>query len=559
MSNSRFNLRQLITGNLGTWLLAWFLGVATVLSVIGLLMVSGWFITISAMIGVTGIVISYALASMMIRIFAVGRTLGRYGELVVAHQAIFELLKNLRVQFFEAFAQLHSTTHRNISSSDSQYRLVKDIDTLNEFALKFISPIIVSVFAMSLVFGVIAYWQGAWVWGVLLMLVGLFVVSTCIGARLAKDESKKLQARKAKLQNILPAITQLLIWGQWQPQTKTFEILDNEVIEFYHRQQKLRQTVIVLLSWLMAGMFVLVLYVGFVSLSEQSNIMQLAYLLAMLFGVMGLTEVLMNLFNEPLSYGRSVHAKNRLNELIGQSKELATIKVDDEHQLELLLKNLVTKQPNAITSLTPVDMTVVEGRPMLVRGISGGGKSTLLDTIAGEILPISGVLELKIDGTQYPLEQVNWNGKLGYLGQKVDIFDQTLADNLRLGSANATDEELWQVLDMVGLKDWAMSEPQGLATPLGEYGAAISGGQARRIALARLLLSPKKLLLLDEPFAGLDKVTAQKLWQALKAHQQKGLLVVVTHDVWLTDESDVDTVMMGGEHASSNCLKQSLV
>ena len=85
-----------------------------------------------------------------------------------------------------------------------------------------------------------------------------------------------------------------------------------------------------------------------------------------------------------------------------------------------------------------------------------------------------------------------------------------------------------------------MSQLDGLNTTLGEYGQAISGGQARRIALARLLLTPKAILLLDEPFAGLDKVSRDKLWQNLIHHQQNGLLIIVTHHVWqAVDEMDI--------------------
>ena len=103
-----------------------------------------------------------------------------------------------------------------------------------------------------------------------------------------------------------------------------------------------------------------------------------------------------------------------------------------------------------------------------------------------------------------------------------------------MGKAVATDDELLCVLEQVDLLDWVKNQPKGLNTPLGEYGMAISGGQARRIALARLLLNPKKILLLDEPFAGLDDKTRQIVWQSLNTKQQKGeigILIIATHQV----------------------------
>ena len=111
----------------------------------------------------------------------------------------------------------------------------------------------------------------------------------------------------------------------------------------------------------------------------------------------------------------------------------------------------------------------------------------------------------------------------------MDIFDLTLAQNLRLGKADASDEELWAALEKVALADWARAQPQGLHTTLGEYGAAVSSGQARRIALARLLLRPYQILLLDEPFAGVDSALINQLLTQLCRQQAQGILVLICH------------------------------
>ena len=112
--------------------------------------------------------------------------------------------------------------------------------------------------------------------------------------------------------------------------------------------------------------------------------------------------------------------------------------------------------------------------------------------------------------------------------QQLDIFDRSLASNLRLADPHASDEQLWQVLADVALADWAQ-EQNGLDTALGEYGAQISGGQARRIALARLLLAQRPNLLLDEPFAGLDSTSSYQVLAALRKRQANGILMIVSH------------------------------
>ncbi|MBE0484054.1 MAG: ATP-binding cassette domain-containing protein [Bacterioplanes sp.] len=122
-----------------------------------------------------------------------------------------------------------------------------------------------------------------------------------------------------------------------------------------------------------------------------------------------------------------------------------------------------------------------------------------------------------------------WLSAYGYLAQQWDIFDLSLAANLRLAKADASDDELWQVLAEVGLHGWAKGLQQQLLTPLGEYGAGVSGGQARRIALARLLLKQQPILILDEPFAGVDAETVALMWQAIQTHQRHGILIVASH------------------------------
>lgn len=137
-SKSEFNLRSLLTP-LHLWLLAWGLGVAVAVSVLGLLIVSGYFLAAAGL----AMSVNYVAISGLIRNFALIRTVGRYGDLMVSHYAIFGLLQKLRVQFFDKFAQLPIGERLYIGSATAQHRLVKDIDTLNEFPLRVVTPFVV--------------------------------------------------------------------------------------------------------------------------------------------------------------------------------------------------------------------------------------------------------------------------------------------------------------------------------------------------------------------------------------------------------------------------------
>lgn len=180
--------------------------------------------------------------------------------------------------------------------------------------------------------------------------------------------------------------------------------------------------------------------------------------------------------------------------------------------------------PGALNGPNDVSFKLSIGDTLCLRGPSGVGKSTLLDIIAGEIMPQAGEIWLNNQ------EIFNWDMRndIAYLRQDIDIFNLSLKENLLIGKSDASNEELWQVLQTVDLDGWAKSR-QGLETVLGEHGKEISGGQARRIALARLLLADRSLILLDEPFAGLDENGIKRLYHELTHYAKDKIMLIVSH------------------------------
>lgn len=533
---TKFGFGQLVLPLLPMWLLAWALGLVTIGSVLGLAMVSGWFIT---MAGAAGVATSfnYLLPSALIRTFALGRTLGRYGDLLVSHNTIFELLRRLRVDFFYAFSRLSVAKRQAIGSSLAQHRLVKDIDTLDEFVLKVLSPWILSVFAVVLLGGMMSYWLTLWLLLplVAMLLIAVLVAHSALAITLANSE----QDRQVFLLNRLPVLPRLLLWGQWQHTATTFLALDTLKERHLAKAESRRLLALVVFQYLQAILVLCVLWLGVKKLHSGADV---AYLLALVLGLFALGESVSALPN-PLAYGRAVLAKQRLQGLLADTTTKTVLPPLAECRFSLL--DVSVKHQNAIVGPANVNATVQLGRPLVIYGVSGGGKSTLLSAMAGHMIPNQGTIAM-INGTeQFATYALDWQGQMGFLGQQVDIFNQTLKGNLLLGKSDACDEELWDVLGLVGLDVWAKQQPDGLQTKLGEYGSKVSGGQARRIALARLLLSPKKVLLLDEPFAGLDEDNRARLWKALKTRQKEGLLVVISHHADIINDSNVQRLHIG--------------
>ena len=552
-TNEPFKLWQLISPQLWVWMVAWLLGLLTVWSVLGLSMVSGWFVTMSAVAGLVAAgshAFNYMVPAAVIRTFAIIRTLSRYGDLMVSHHAVFGLLKQLRVRFFESWARLDFVDRNSQGQSSSQkmHRLVKDIDVLNEFVLRFISPWVMAVGSLLLVSSVVLWvLPKAW-YSLGLLMLCLLIAATAIhrGKKLAESESQLIEARKAKLLDTLPALTSLLIWHRWDAQTDQLKTLDEAQSALTASAHRLRHVSVLLIQICLSLSLLLLLWAAGLFLQHSQitpfaidtlnqPIMSSAVILAVFLGMVGLSEFIQNLVAEPLALGRSQVAKQRLNDMLQQSTVKVQIPLACEKNLALELDEVTVKAPNALIGASGLTAHIGSDRPCLVVGPSGAGKSTLLQTLAGEHALISGSMQLINDGAAVDWQTVDFGNRLGFLGQTVDIFDQTLADNLRIAKPDASDDELYAVLERVNLSSWLQAQPKGLATALGEYGMAVSGGQARRIALARLLLSPKAVLLLDEPFAGLDTLSRQKVWQSLVDAQrsgQIGILMISTHQLW---------------------------
>ena len=174
-----------------------------------------------------------------------------------------------------------------------------------------------------------------------------------------------------------------------------------------------------------------------------------------------------------------------------------------------------------------LDLTVEAGEQVWIRGASGSGKSTLLASLAGDCLSSGNALI-----NNEPCELYNnltYQTRLSYLPQSPYIFQQSIAANLLLGNPEASDETLWAALQAVALADWVKSLPNGLTTLLSFQGRNLSGGQRKRLALARLLLRKSPVLLMDEPFDGLDKATIEHICHLLENDDKPDILILVSH------------------------------
>ncbi len=185
--------------------------------------------------------------------------------------------------------------------------------------------------------------------------------------------------------------------------------------------------------------------------------------------------------------------------------------------LGLALEEISLRYPGALTPVfADFSLALAPGERLAVHGVSGSGKSSLAALVTGQLAPDEGTVRLGGVAVS-EVATAALTERVACLTQHTELFDDSLAANLRLAAPEADDGRLWAALATVELADWAEALPRGLATRVGEGGRRLSGGQARRVALARLLLRDPGLVILDEPFAGLDSALAARIAARLDA------------------------------------------
>ncbi|ELY20182.1 thiol reductant ABC exporter subunit CydC [Vreelandella titanicae] len=545
-------LRDLLLLRRGGWSLAFLLGAATLLAVIGLLAISGWFITAAAVAGTmtaTAFGFDYFRPAALIRLCAIVRTAGRYGERLASHDAALGLLKDLRCRLFMALGKkpllqaASSPSHHG--TANAMHRLVTDIDQLDQVVLRALLPWGWAGLMVVVVMAGLYWLSGTLMWaalpGVLLAWLGLPLLALWRGIDQARQSAELAERRRVALIEPLAAITSLVLWGRWPEMAQRVKKWDADYLAHQERQQLLASLTTALQQVALGAAIVSVLWQAEALLAASH--LTVPMLLAAVLAILALGEILAPLTHSFLALGASLAARNRLNALSeGAPRAQAAIEEVEitPPSWQLNVSQLTARLPGALVGPQRINLALKSGEILCLRGPSGCGKSTLLQVLAGELLPLSG--ECCLNG--YPIEQWSMHNAVGYLPQQWDLFDMSLAENLRLGARHAGDSELWSVLDDLVLGTWARGLPQGLETPLGEYGAAVSGGQARRIALGRVLLARRPILLLDEPLAGLDAVTRRHVVTSLVRRAQHGILVISSHVPLELPESQVRTLYM---------------
>ncbi|ROS02044.1 ATP-binding cassette subfamily C protein CydC [Sinobacterium caligoides] len=527
---TRLNRRRLISQQPLQLLLPLVLGLLASLAGILLLGVSGWFISASALAGVAGAgaLFNYFAPGALIRLLAISRTVGRYFEQLTAHNHLLALLTELRLWVWRRMARQPADRLQRVGGQ--LQRLIGDIDLITRWPLQVWMPCVYSGCAALLFLAACLYIAPSLLVAVIPCLVTVLIVIPLLlaryGQRLISRQQLQASQRRSRFLNLFGALITLTIRGQWQHYGERLNALEGRQQRWEQRSQQLAIAARHGIQACVALCLCSCLLIVQPQLQDQS--LQPVLLAGLLLALLGMSELFATAANCFIANAQTGVGLHRLNQLGQDACDTAppTAKTDDIKALQLV--ELSGRQPGALNASPAVSLQLEHGDRLWLQGRSGSGKSTLLAVLANQLAPEHG--ELHYGQAALSLEQrLDYQSRIGYLNQAPYIFNQSLAANLLLGDPEASDQQLCAVLAAVGLEDWLQQQPQGLQTLLGEQGSLVSGGQARRIGLARVLLQRPTLLLLDEPFEGLDRQTIATIEEALNHAYRPAMLIIASH------------------------------
>ena len=507
--------------------------VAVVLANVGLLALSGWFITAMGMAGLGLMTLNYFTPAAAIRGLAVLRTVGRYVERLITHEATFRLIAALRVWFYRHLEPLAPARLQHYRGGDLLSRIRADIDSLDNLYLRVLAPTAAAAVSALAMMAFMAKFSGA---VSLLDVAGLAAAGVALplaARRLGHGSGGRTVAIRAALRSTVAdgvrGLAELDVFGAVAAHGARVAEQGGALMNEGRRLARL-SAVTSALSGLVAQVTLwgaLVLAIPLIrsgALPGPDLAMVALFVLASFDAVAPL----------PLAFGalgETMAAARRIFEIV----DAAPVVNDPARpapapcRFDIRIRGLHMRYRDDVPwALDGIDLEVPEGGSLAIVGETGAGKTSLLNVLLRFWDYQEGTVE--IGGVSLRnLSGATVRSLCAVVAQETHLFNASVRDNLLLARPGASADHLRCALRDAGILDEIEALPRGLDTIVGETGTRFSGGQARRIAIARALLKDAPILILDEPTEGLDVATEQAVLRAIDRLMRGRTTLFVTH------------------------------
>ncbi|WP_081869760.1 heme ABC transporter ATP-binding protein/permease CydC [Endozoicomonas numazuensis] len=537
------------------------LALATVLFSLGLLALSGWFITATALAGLTvatAQAFDFFSPGAGVRGFSIGRTAARYFERLVSHDATFKLLAWLRSWFFEKLLPLSLTQLKRYRKAELLNRLVADVDALDQLYLRLFSPVIAAVLVVALISLGLSFFSPVLGWGTLLLmgfwLLFLPVVFYRLGYRSGRSQGELLGELRQKALDYLQGMAESRIYGsetRMRARTDATEQSLHATQKKMSRLEGLGGSLMVAAAGLSA---VIMLYLA--AGEYQQGVISGPVMVMSVFAVLAGFEALMPLPGAFQFLGHTQLAASRLTEVLEEEAiEFGQKSIPEAFKGHIVIQDVFFQYPSIAGTetvgpmiLDGISLDIPAGQHLALLGKTGCGKSTLIRLLTRQLPGFEGRIELGgVEIDEY--SEAALYELLAVIPQQTHVFSASLRENLKMALPEAEDSTLLETVKTVGLDKLAAAEGDQsvLDLWLGQGGIALSGGEQRRLAIARALLKKSEVLIMDEASEGLDPVSEDHLMnQILNAYQDK-TVIMITHKKAMLERMDRVIRMDGGQ------------
>ena len=552
-ARERQSLRRALTLlhlNRSSFALAVLAGTAGTASAVALSGVAAWLIARASQMPD---VVALGVAPVAVRLFGISRSVLRYCERLVSHDTALRGMGVLRTRLYQALASARTDTVAGLRRGDVLARVGGDIDAVGDLVVRAYLPAAVAAVlgtATSLGVGVV-YWPAGLILAACLLLSGLGAPLATIRSARLSEQARQRQATElsAEVLAVLEAAPELTVSGRL-PDSMRQAASREESLARLRDRAAIPAAIAAALDVAAMGIAVvgnLVVGVDAVAAGQLAPV----WLAVIVLVPLAAFEVTSTLGPASVQLVRSAGAACRIVELIETAESGAQaspstreLPVPSTQGPLLRARNLAVGWPGGPIVADGIDLDLHVGRRVAIVGPSGIGKSTLLATLAGLLEPRGGSLTL--DGVPpWQVTRPEAAARVCLTAEDAHVFHTSVLENLRVARGDVTQAEAAELLRQAGLGDWLEALPDGVDTIIGTDATTLSGGERRRLLLARALAAPAPLMLLDEPGEHLDPATADRLVADLLevgTREGRGTLLV-THRLSALAHADEVLVM----------------
>ena len=483
-------------------------------------------------------VLYLTVAATSVRLFGVSRALARYLSRLASHKVALTGMDNLRNNLYDELAAAPGTKLSTLRRGDLMTRAGADVDEVGNVVVKTLLPALVAAIVGVGTVGVITIISPAAGIILALSLVVSGIIAPALIARSVRlAETQGADARTdiaATSLAILEGATELSMAGTLKRARRSLDRAEGELSAALARSARLSAFARGLDVCAMGIAVIGALLIGI----PQTTSGALAQVLLAVIVLVPLSsfEGVAELTPAAAQLVRSAQSATRICSLLDEEAPAQPHDIP-EGSTVIEARDLAIGWPCGPTLATGISLTLRPGSSLAIVGPSGIGKTTLLATLTGSIPPKSG--SALINGVPaWGADRDQLTSRITMTAEDAHVFATTIYENLRVARASLTRDEASELLSRAGLAQWVQSLPDGLDTVIGSGGTTVSGGERRRLLMARALAAPAPIMALDEASEHLDAATADRLMETLLTRSPDRAALVVTHRLSALDQAD---------------------